>query len=222
MLLFLGVRRGIKFLSSVNVRRSIQLTPRAKTMYNLAKKLKKTVAELDRENVVNRERLQLALECAESGELFKNRINKTTYRFLQSQIRLQKKSARGRRFDIDDKIFALSILKQSPKGYRFLQKMFALPSSSTLMKLLRKIPLNCGINQAIFDSLKKSVEKMSTLDKCCLVMFDEISVESALSYSYKDDQIVGFEDYADGNDRSMQITLRYLWLEEYLKNGSNL
>lgn len=171
-------------------------------MYNLAKKLKETAVKLDRENINNRTRLQEALDYVESGELLKNKVNKTTLRFLQSQIELQQKKSRGRRFTMEDKIFALSIFKQSRKGYRLLEKLFALPSKATLIKLLKKIPLHCGINQPIINVLKTTVEKMSPQDRCCILMYDEMTIDTALSYSLHDDKIVGFEDHGDDNVKS--------------------
>jgi hypothetical protein len=67
------------------------------------------------------------MRVAENGELLEKRVNKTTFRFLISQIQMQQKEPKGRRYGIDDKVFALSILKQSPKSYKLLSKVFALP-----------------------------------------------------------------------------------------------
>nr|XP_022904775.1 uncharacterized protein LOC111416892 [Onthophagus taurus]XP_022915665.1 uncharacterized protein LOC111425693 [Onthophagus taurus] len=52
-------------------------------------------------------------------------LNKETRNFFSSQSRNQKKE-----------VLALSIYKQSGKGYRFLSNFFSLPSRKTLQKLL--------------------------------------------------------------------------------------
>lgn len=50
-----------------------------------------------------------------SGALLKylKGFNETTANFFMSQLQTQKLKPRGRRFTLDDKIFALSIYKQS-------------------------------------------------------------------------------------------------------------
>jgi len=63
-----------------------------------------------------------------------SKLNQVT----ESQIRTQSKKSKGKRFTLDDKIFALSLFKQSGKAYKLLQKVFALPCKSLLMSLLQK------------------------------------------------------------------------------------
>lgn len=46
---------------------------------------------------------------------------------------------RGRRWSLSDKALALSLLHSSPKTYRLLQKVFALPSVQTLKALMRNV-----------------------------------------------------------------------------------
>lgn len=76
------------------------------------------------------------------------------------QFRETKKKNKGRRFSMKEKIVALTILKHSPKAYRFLRKIFILPSSQTLVKLIHKCSLTAGINENIFSQLKLKAEKM--------------------------------------------------------------
>nr|CAI5833258.1 unnamed protein product [Callosobruchus analis] len=74
----------------------------------------------------------------------KRSLNVPTLRFIVSQIRNQKLKAQGRRYSLDDKILALSIFKETGKGYRYLSKLFSLPSRRTLLSILNKIPFKCG------------------------------------------------------------------------------
>jgi len=123
------------------------------------------------------------------------KLNKITTTFIESQIRTQSKKARGRRFTFDDKVFALSVFKQSGKAYRLLQKVFALPSKKSLMNLLQKIPFHMGIDKKIFDHLKITVGKIKNpLDKYCTILFDEISLSPGLQYIPHQDTVLGFED----------------------------
>ena len=178
----------------MNLTRVSQLTPRKK-LYDLVRDLKKTAAEIDRKCTETQKRLKMANQLAETQ--FFAKVNATTANFLLSQIKMQQKQSRGRRYSLDDKIFPLSIMKQSPKGYRFLKKVFALPSRKTLMNMLRKVPFTYGINEPITLCLKESIAKMNELDRYCILMFDEISIEPGLTYLPEKDRIDGFQCYGD-------------------------
>jgi len=89
-----------------------------------------------------------------------NRLNSFTMNFIESQMRMQPQKSRGRRFTVDDKVFALSLYKQSGKAYKMLSKVFALPSRKCIMDMLKKIPFQTGINQRIFENLKNAVKKI--------------------------------------------------------------
>lgn len=94
-------------------------------------------------------RLKEALRFSESKEYIASKVNNMSLNFINSQLRLQSKQSRGRRFSIEDKIFALSLMKQRPKAYRLLKRTFALPSRRTLMALLSRVPIYCGINKPV-------------------------------------------------------------------------
>lgn len=74
------------------------------------------------------------------------KLNKTTLNFIKTQVHIQNNCPKGRRYTLDDKILALSLYKTSPKGYRFLSSIFALPSKATLNIILNRIPFKPGIN----------------------------------------------------------------------------
>jgi hypothetical protein len=127
-------------------------------------------------------------------------VNEITQNFILSQKRNLKLNPRGRRFSQEDKILALSIFKQSGKGYRYLSKIFSLPSKKTLNRLLKQIPLTPGIDQQIFHHLKKAVRQKKILEKYC-VMFDEIALETGLQYNADLDCIDGLVDFGAGDRR---------------------
>ncbi|XP_045504032.1 uncharacterized protein LOC123700756 [Colias croceus] len=64
------------------------------------------------------------------------------------QFRESKKKEKGRRFSTEEKILALAMLKQSPKGYRFLRRMLVLPSQQILNTFLNQANIKPGINMA--------------------------------------------------------------------------
>lgn len=144
-----------------------------------------------------------------------NKLNPFTVKFLECQMRLQPQKPRGRRFTIDDKVFALSLYKQSGKAYKILSKVLALPSPKCIVNLLKKIPFDTGINQRIFENLKKIVQKIKNrLDRYCTVIFDEISLSASLQYMAHKGHIVGFEDLGENNispkfvDKSLVFMVR--------------
>lgn len=73
------------------------------------------------------------------------------------QIKLCTKSKMGRRYTEDEKLIALSIMKQSPKAYKYLQKIFILPSKGTLNHLIQGLRIESGINPQIFSCVRKEV-----------------------------------------------------------------
>lgn len=114
------------------------------------------------------------------------------------QIRTQKYNPRGRRFTLDDKILALSLFKQSGKGYRLLAKCFSLPSRATIMKLLQKIPFLPGINERIFHHLSETVKTLKNKEKNCVLLMDEMALSANLNYNRTKDMIEGFQDLGNG------------------------
>jgi hypothetical protein len=66
--------------------------------------------------------------------------------------------------------------------------------------MLNKIPFYCGVNQSIFEHLKKRVDKMSNINKFC-ILFDEVSLSLGLHYCSRRDSVHGFFDYGGANRR---------------------
>lgn len=189
-------KRRSSLLRDASVTRRVQLTPKAKRLYSEAVKLRRRTERLQKKAMSFKQRLVAAekySETREFGRMLEN-VNEVTRDFVMCQVRAQGKKSRGRRFTMTDKIFALSLFKQSGRGYNLLSKMFALPSRKTLRKLLQRIPFLCGINKRIFENLKQSVSKLNPLDRYCTVIFDEISLSPGLQYEQSKDVIIGFED----------------------------
>lgn len=88
-------------------------------------------------------------------------ISKGGRRILQGELRNFKRRPRGRRWTLDEKLFALAIYKRSPRVYRFLCKHITLPCESTLKQILQKIPLQPGISGPMMKLLKNSVKLMA-------------------------------------------------------------
>ena len=141
------------------------------------------------------------MKFAMTKEFMKATLCEPTYNFVLSQLKNQKRHLQGRRFSLDDKIFALTLLKQSPKGYSLLKKIFALPSRKTLMAVLNRVTFNVGVNNHIMKCLGKVLEKKPKSDSYCYLLFDEMALEPGLAYDQRTDAIEGFENCGDGQRR---------------------
>lgn len=119
-------------------------------------------------------------------------LSSTAKILIHSQFREVSKKKQGRRFTMEEKVPALLIMKQSPKCYRLLRKIFILPAPQTLTKLLQKCFIQPGINKNIFSQLQKRCENMTKEEKMCVILFDEISIKPNLTYNERRDKVVGF------------------------------
>ncbi|KAF2886276.1 hypothetical protein ILUMI_19895 [Ignelater luminosus] len=160
-------KKRCSFLGQVAVTRQKSLTPRCKKLYKSVIGWSKKTARLQYKLKNYQTRLECANKIAKS-EQFQNlmfKVNPTTYNFILQQIRNQKLPSKVRRFTLEEKIFAVTLLKASGKGYRLLSKIFALPSVRTLTNLLSKLPFGTGINKQLFNSLKETVQKLPSKDR---------------------------------------------------------
>lgn len=119
--------------------------------------------------------------------------------FFYCQLRTQKFRPQGRRFTVNEKVLALALYKQTGKGYRFLSKLFALPSRKTLSNLLAKLKFRPGINFHIIKHLGERVQKIPSEDRICNLIFDEMSVQAAVQYVPHADLVCGFQDMGGGD-----------------------
>lgn len=186
-------------MKEIHLTRIKHLTPRKKHLHRAVVDLKKTIAVLNRRHVLSKKKLVEAKTFIKKHGMLIEKMNETSVNFFKTQLTAQSVSPRGRRFSLDDKIFALSIYKCSAKSYRLLSKTFALPSRKTLMNLLSQLPLEPGINHQIFNHLKDTVSNFKNdLDKNCVLLFDEISLAAGIQYCHVKDKIIGIEDFGNG------------------------
>lgn len=114
--------------------------------------------------------------------------------FISLQFREIAKEKHGRRFSKKEKLMALSLYKVGPAAYRCLRKIFTLPSEVTISRLISNANIGPGINENLFEQLKKKVKQMSDTDKLCSLIFDEMSIMPHFYYNRKRDQVLGFVD----------------------------
>ncbi|XP_037297650.1 uncharacterized protein LOC115444160 [Manduca sexta] len=137
-------------------------------------------------------------------------LNPFAKKVLWMQIRQCTKKGKGRRFSHEEKLIALSVMKQSPKCYRFLQRIFILPSKCTLNKLVTGLDIETGINTQVFEAIKQEVKTWTEKKKYCSLIFDEIALESALTYDKKTDSIIGLVDLLEKKNELADHALVFL------------
>lgn len=75
---------------------------------------------------------------------------------------------------------------------------------------IKTYPMQAGFNNQLMDIFGTIVSKLSDTDRLCTLMFDEMAVKEFVSYSGKDDKVVGFEDF-----RTFQSLLQTMQLSSW-------
>lgn len=90
------------------------------------------------------------------------------------------------------------------RAYSCLREVFTeIPSIKTLQLALHRIPITTGINPFILSHLEKIAPNLSLKDKVCILMWDEVSIQSSVTYDIRKDIICGLEDW--GTNRSAKV-----------------
>lgn len=113
------VNRNI--LKDVGFLKVEQLTTIKRKFYYQALKMKKRVKRMETSKTSLKTKLGIITKSIKNSSYsqLSNMMNKSTLKFIESQITNRQKSPNGRRYKLDDKIFALSIYETSPKAYSF-------------------------------------------------------------------------------------------------------
>lgn len=127
------------------MKRKWSLSPKANKLYNIALQFKRSAIRYKK--LACKANVGKAVVDMSTDSYIKTNVNIASYNFIISQIKNQKKLPRGRRYSDEHKIFALTLMKQSPKAYRLLRKTFALPSRKIIMGVLNRMALSTGVTR---------------------------------------------------------------------------
>lgn len=156
--------------------------------------LRNEVYRLRKKGQTFRKRLENAEKINERIALkYNSYLSKPAQLFFSMQ-KQSKYKPKGRRFSIDEKILALSLFKKSPKCYKLLYKLFTLPSSKSMKRLLSKIKICSGINPVIFEKIKKTLKDRDIHYRLCSLIFDEMSITPQIFYNSQKDEFEGFSN----------------------------
>lgn len=151
------------------------------------------------------QRLKEAENLSENAEFLNNfeLLNKRAKVFLQMQLKMVRKKKMARRFTNEEKLLALMFMKQSPKCYKLLETMFALPTKRTLNRLAQKICFEPGINPKVFKYVKDITRTWEKKKKLCTITFDEVALSPHLTFNEGKDIIDGFVEV--GGERKLKF-----------------
>ncbi|KAJ8959567.1 hypothetical protein NQ314_006216 [Rhamnusium bicolor] len=84
----------------------------------------------------------------------------------------------------------------------------SLPSIRILKDVLSAIPFECGMIKLVLEHLKLQADKMEELDRCCTLIFDEVSLSRGFYYESHRQKICGFGDLGTlGQNEKMLRTM---------------
>ncbi|XP_061725756.1 uncharacterized protein LOC133531512 isoform X1 [Cydia pomonella] len=120
-----------------------------------------------------------------------NYLNEKIAHIVKTHSHIQEKF-KGNRYGSDFKVFALNLCLSNPESYRFVEKIFNLPSKTTLQRL--QMPARTGTNPNLIEYLKVKVSKMSEKEKLCALCFDVMRVSKNLWYEVNNDFLCGMQE----------------------------
>ena len=161
-------------------------------MFQLHRLKHKVSKGLVRKSVKLQGRLKQTATLLDLKKRLSHFLSGTQLQFVMSQIRMSSRSTRGRRWTVKDKSLALSLLHSSPKTYRLLGKVFALPSIQTLRSIVSKVEIYPGFNQNILHALKLKTSNLTATGKLVSLVIDEMSIKEGVSHDVHRDVIEGF------------------------------
>lgn len=76
--------------------------------------------------------------------------------------------------------------------HRWFRFFFVLPSPLTLSRMISRASLKPGVNKNLFAQVKKKAQKMTPMERLCILLFDEIYIKPHFDYNRRKDHITGF------------------------------
>lgn len=137
---------------------------------------------------------QVKLNRSNVGNYLRSIFGGEQLAFFNMQLRNKGRKLPGRRYTPEEKSLALILYKHSPKNYRFMRKIFMLPSKRTLGRHSAQLMFGTGVNPKIFELIKEKVKTLPETARYCSLSWDEISLKSQLEYNVTRDEIDGFVD----------------------------
>ena len=144
-----------------------------------------------------KKKMSKTLKLTNASACLSQYLSPNTFSFIESQVKMSKRSRHAYRWKTEDKMLALSIFFHSRKAYKILSQLFILPSVRTLLRDLQKMNIKPGFSQYVLDALTLKVQAMHPTDRNVALVFDEMSIKQSLVYNEGTDSVEGFEDFGN-------------------------
>lgn len=153
------------------------------------------ILQSKRKEIIKEQRLLIADLRKQQQKLAESSVSIDSVhgkQFILGQMRKCNVNKRARRYSGYDKNFALALHYCSPKCYRFLRKMFVLPTVRSLQRWLQNINVEPGFINPVLEMLKVKSANLPQAQKLCSLAFDEMSLKQLLTYNSQSDLFEGF------------------------------
>jgi hypothetical protein len=121
------------------------LVPRKQKLYQRIWIKESALCKLRNKNTSRKLKDLCDVVCDPMMQEISNSLNAEAVRLLAAIIRNIRHKLRGRRWNFEENVLALSVLKRSPKSYVILQRLFLLPSGHAMQSLLNSVHFRTGI-----------------------------------------------------------------------------
>ena len=146
-------------------------------------------------------------------------LPESTVKFIAQQINLSKKKNKGQRCSNEMKSFALSLYHISGKAYRMVAKCFSLPPRSSITKWVSGFPTSTGLPKIAKQMITTKVSTMSESGKLCTLTMGGVSLKANLQYDQAKDEVVGVEDFGDGERSNKVATAALVFMARGIKEN---
>ncbi|XP_039292000.1 uncharacterized protein LOC120353222 [Nilaparvata lugens] len=94
-----------------------------------------------------------------------------------------------------EKMISTTLYLVSPAAYKFLKQIMIFPGISTIKAWIsEKNSYRTGFNKDLMERIRAKARCMSSKEKSCVLMFDDMAIKQALEYSTNLDIIEGYQD----------------------------
>lgn len=184
-------------LNKLGVKRKCQLSPHRRSAYDsfmdvsngavryvgLASKYKGELVDIKNgEDKLIREKLS-------------DSLSPTMCRLICSNVKKASNNNKKIMWSLDEKLDSLHLYKTSPKCYRVLRTVMALPCPRTLQQVLSNLQLRPGINEQVFEHLRILTSGLNIIERTVCLSFDETKIKEMLVVNRSVGVIDGFEDF---------------------------
>jgi hypothetical protein len=133
-------------VKELNLASLSELTPRRRKLYEHIQNKESEVCKLKKKYKGKKLKKLLVVDSDPLKMNISYSFSVEAARFLAAVFRNSSQKPKGRRWNFEDKVLALSVLKHSPKSYILLRTLLPLPSRKSLQSILNTVPFRTGIN----------------------------------------------------------------------------